>query len=45
LTDFRGFVQADAFPGYDRLFARGHAKEVARLIHARRKFVEVAEIM
>jgi hypothetical protein len=45
LTDFRGYVQADAFPGYDRLFARGHAKEVACLIHARRKFVEVAEIM
>jgi transposase len=44
-TDFRGYVQADAFPGYDRLFAPGHAKKVACLIHARRKFVEVAEIM
>jgi transposase len=39
LKDFRGFVQADAFGGYDGLYATG-ATEVACWAHARRKFVD-----
>jgi hypothetical protein len=39
LKDFKGFVQADAFGGYDGLYATG-AREVACWAHARRKFVE-----
>lgn len=45
LADFRGYVQADAFTGYDRLFANAEIQEVACWAHARRKFVEVAELM
>lgn len=29
LSDFKGYVQADAFPGYDRLFAGAAIQEVA----------------
>ncbi len=39
LTDFKGYLQADAFSGYDCVFARG-VTEVACWAHARRKFVE-----
>jgi transposase len=41
LQDFRGYLQCDAYPGYDELFraARG-VVEVACWAHARRKFVE-----
>jgi len=45
LKDYRGYVQADAFPGYDRLYASGNIIEVACMVHARRKFVEVTELM
>lgn len=45
LKNFRGYVQADAFPGYDRLYANADIREVACWAHARRKFVEVAELM
>lgn len=37
LAHFTGVLQADAFPGYDRLFASGHVKEAACMAHARRK--------
>ena len=40
LGEYRGFVQADAFPGYDALFLPEGATEVACMAHARRKFVE-----
>jgi len=40
LTDFRGYLQCDAYPGYDGLFADGRIVEVACWAHARRKFVE-----
>jgi transposase len=39
LRDFRGYLQADAFGGYDGVYARG-VTEVACWAHARRKFVE-----
>src|ERR1019366_10058841 len=45
LKDYRGYLQADAFPGYDRLYADGRIREVACLVHARRKFVEAAELL
>ena len=40
LGDFTGFVQADAYGGYDRLYLPGGATEVACWSHVRRKFVE-----
>ena len=42
LKGFQGFVQADAFGGYDGLYATG-ATEVACWAHARRKFVEARD--
>ncbi len=38
--DFTGYLQADAYGGYDRLFFPGGATEVACWAHVRRKFVE-----
>jgi len=40
LGDYRGFIQADAYPGYDALFLPEGATEVACWAHARRKFVD-----
>ena len=40
LGDYQGFIQADAYPGYDALFLPEGATEVACMAHARRKFVE-----
>jgi transposase len=51
LKDFTGYVQCDAFPGYDALFDAvpmplgSKIREVACWVHARRKFVEVTELM
>ena len=42
LKGFKGFVQADAFGGYDGLYATG-ATEVACWAHARRKFVDARD--
>ena len=39
LQGFKGYLQADAFSGYDGVYARG-VTEVACWAHARRKFVE-----
>ena len=39
LGEFKGYLQADAFSGYDCVFARG-VTEVACWTHARRKFVD-----
>jgi transposase len=36
-------VQADAYNGYDALFAQGHAIEVACWAHARRKFFDAQD--
>jgi len=43
LGDYGGYVQADAYNGYDALFAKGHATEVACWAHARRKFFEAQD--
>lgn len=40
LGDFKGFLQADAYGGYDQLFVPDGATEVACWAHARRKFVD-----
>jgi transposase len=42
LDGFTGYLQADAFGGYDGLYARG-VTEVACWAHARRKFFEAKE--
>jgi len=43
LGDYSGYVQADAYSGYDKLFEKGKAMEVACWAHARRKFYESIE--
>ena len=40
LTGFHGFLQADAFSGYDGIYAGGDVVEVGCNAHARRKFIE-----
>jgi transposase len=40
LAGWKGHLQADAFPGYDALYAAGDIVEVACWAHARRKFKE-----
>ena len=43
LKGFKGYLQADAFAGYDRLCAGKHVIEVACWAHARRKFFEAKD--
>jgi len=38
LNGYKGFIQADAYSGYDQLFGEDGATEVACWAHARRKF-------
>jgi len=40
LKDYCGYLQADAFAGYDRIYANGEVIEVACWAHARRKFFD-----
>jgi transposase len=40
LAAFRGALQADAYRGYDALYATGHVLEIGCWAHARRRFVE-----
>ena len=40
LEGYQGYLQADAFSGYDRLYLDGRIIEVACWSHARRKFFE-----
>lgn len=40
LEGFGGYVQADAFSGYDALYLPDGAREVACMAHVRRKFVD-----
>lgn len=44
LKGYKGYLQADAFPGYDILFKSGEVIEVGCMAHVRRKFFEIAEI-
>jgi transposase len=43
LQDYRGYLQADAFSGYDGIYAAGFVKQVLCWAHARRKFYEAKE--
>jgi transposase len=43
LSGWKGFLQADAYGGYDGVYAQGEATEVACWAHARRKFFEAKE--
>ena len=40
LAGFKGYLQADAYAGYDKIYAPGDVIEVACWAHARRKFFE-----
>jgi hypothetical protein len=40
LKDFKGYLQADAFGGYDGIYVKGDIIEVACWAHARRKFYD-----
>jgi transposase len=40
LKGYRGYLQADAFSGYDRIYAGGDIIEVACWAHVRRKFFD-----
>jgi transposase len=40
LANYKGYLQADAFAGYDCIFAGGEVIEVACMAHVRRKFFE-----
>jgi transposase len=41
LASFRGIIQVDGYPGFERLCTGGHIKLAACWAHARRKFYEV----
>jgi transposase len=43
LDTFKGYLQADAYNGYDGIFAGGNVIEVACWAHARRKFFDARE--
>ena len=43
LEAYHGYLQADAYPGYDKLYTSGKIIEVACWAHARRKFTDVAK--
>jgi len=45
LSHYQGYLQADAYPGYDRLYQTSGIQEIACWAHCRRKYVEVTEIM
>ncbi len=43
LGSFKGYLQADAYVGYDKLYTNGDIIEVGCMAHVRRKFFEIAE--
>jgi transposase len=43
LANFKGYLQADAYAGYDRICAGPHVRGVGCWAHARRKFFEAQE--
>jgi transposase len=43
LARFKGYLQADAYGGYDGIYTRGDVTEVACWAHARRKFFDARE--
>jgi transposase len=44
LREFTGYLQADAFAGYDGIYAAGTVKQVLCWAHARRKFYEARTV-
>lgn len=44
LKDFRGDLQADAFSGYDGIYARSDIRQVLCWAHARRKFFDARTV-
>jgi transposase len=40
LSDYKGYLQADAYGGYDGIYHKGEVTEVACWAHARRKFFD-----
>ncbi len=43
LKDYQGYLQADAYSGYDVLYSTGRIIEVGCFAHCRRKFFEIAK--
>ena len=43
LDDFKGYLQADAYGGYDGVYTKGLVHEVVCWAHARRKFFDAQE--
>jgi transposase len=43
LNDYKGYLQADAYGGYDGIYHKGNVIEVACWAHARRKFFDAKE--
>jgi transposase len=43
LADYEGYLQADAYGGYDGIYVRGDVTEVACWAHARRKFFDARD--
>lgn len=43
LSDYKGYLQADAYGGYDGIYIKGDVIEVACWAHARRKFFDAKE--
>ena len=41
LADFKGWMHADGYAGFNELYRRGQVDEVACMAHIRRKFVDV----
>jgi transposase len=43
LKNYKGYLQADAYTGYDKIYAEGNIIEVACMAHARRKFFDIVQ--
>ena len=43
LTGYQGFIHADGYAGFNRLYAKDDITEMACMAHIRRKFVDVFE--
>ncbi len=44
LSEFRGTLQADAYPGYEEIYKGGRVREAACMAHVRRPFYELYEV-
>ena len=41
LKDYKGWMHADGYAGFEALYRSGHIHEIACMAHVRRKFVDV----